>query len=179
VEAHPVGVDERSRVLIPRGEVVAIHLTAHAGAAMRSVERAAAVVGAGLVGDRYATREGTYSQVPSPGGGREVTLFEAEVLDALKREHQIELAPAEHRRNITTRGLDLHGLIGQRFRIGDVLLEGVRECTPCAYLQQHTGKAVLQPLVGRGGLRANVLEGGMLRRGDVVAPVTQPASARR
>jgi MOSC domain-containing protein YiiM len=179
VEAHSVGVDERSSVLNRCGEVVAIHLTAHAGAAMRSVESAEAVVGEGLVGDRYATRQGTYSQVPSPGGGREVTLFEAEVLDALKRDHQIEFAPAEHRRNITTRGLDLHSLIGQRFRVGDVLLEGIRECTPCAYLQQHTGKAVLEPLVGCGGLRANVLEGGTLRRGDVVAAVVQRASALR
>ncbi len=146
---------------------------------MRSVASAVAVVGDGLVGDRYATHQGTYSQTPSPGGGREVTLFEVEVLDALKREHQIEFAPAEHRRNITTRGLDLHSLIGQRFRVGEALLVGIRECTPCAYLQEHTGKAVLEPLVGRGGLRANVLEGGTLRRGDVVAAVAEPADALR
>ena len=146
---------------------------------MRSVESAEAVVGEGLVGDRYATRQGTYSLVPSAGGGREVTLFEVEVLEALKRERQIEFAPAEHRRNITTRGLELHRLIGQRFRVGDVLLEGIRECTPCAYLQQHTGKPVLEPLVGRGGLRANVLQSGTLRRGDVVAPVAEPAGAVR
>ncbi len=144
---------------------------------MRSVDSVDAVVGEGLVGDRYATRQGTYSQVPSPGGGREVTLFEEEVLDALRRDHRIELAPAEHRRNITTRGLELHDLIGRRFRVGDVLLEGVRECTPCVYLQEHTGKAVLEPLVGRGGLRANVLEGGTLHRGDVVVPVAEPAVA--
>jgi MOSC domain-containing protein YiiM len=123
----------------------------------------------GLLGDRYAEGVGFYSARPTDPGAREVTLFEAEVLDLLGREYAIELSAAEHRRNLTVRGIRLDGLIGQRFRVGDVILEGVRDCPPCEHLQQLTGKSVLQPLASRGGLRARVLHGGTVRIGDQVA----------
>ena len=68
------------------------------------------------------------------------------------------------------------GLLGHRFRVGDVLLEGVKDCPPCEHLEQLVGKPVLRPLVGWGGLRARVLEGGTIRLGDVIA---QEASVAR
>ena len=96
----------------------------------------------------------------------EVTLFEAEVLDALQQEHGIAFAASEHRRNLTTRDVRLDDLVGQRFRIGDVVLEYVKDCPPCEHLEQVTGKPVLKPLLNRGGIRARVVIGGMLRVGD-------------
>jgi MOSC domain-containing protein YiiM len=158
-------------------EVVAIHLVDRAGEPMRAVDQAELVAGLGLVGDRYAAGRGTYSQTPSPGGGRQVTLFEAEVLDQLARELGIQLSAAEHRRNITTRGVRLDSLLGRRFRIGPVLCEGVRPCTPCDYLQRLVGKPVLAPLADRGGLRANVLEGGLICRGDPIVLAAAPSTA--
>jgi MOSC domain-containing protein YiiM len=126
----------------------------------------AGVAGRGLEGDRYSTRQGHYSERPSPGGGRELTLIEGEVLEALAAERGIELAPHECRRNVVTRGVHLNDLVGRRFRLGSLLCEGVRLCEPCAYLEGLTGKPVNEPLVHRGGLRANILEGGTLRIGD-------------
>src|SRR5205807_10522380 len=113
--------------------------------------------------DRYFEGVGFYSARPTEPGAREVTLFEAEVLDLLANEHHLELSAAEHRRHLTTRGVRLDDLLGQRFRVGEVLLEGVLDCPPCAHLQSLVGKPVLQPLVNRGGLRARVLEGGTIR----------------
>jgi MOSC domain-containing protein YiiM len=127
-----------------------------------------AVPGRGLTGDRYARGVGFYSGMPTDPGAREVTLFEAEVLDSLRDDHGIAFNAAEHRRNVTTRGVRLAELVGRRFFIGDVELEGVRDCPPCDHLQQITGKAVLQPLVGRGGLRARVVRGGQLRVNDPI-----------
>jgi MOSC domain-containing protein YiiM len=148
--------------------VEAICIAAAAGAPMQTPSAVEAIVGVGLAGDRYAARIGFYSPRPTDPGAREVTLFEAEVLDHLLSEYSIALSAAEHRRNLTLRGVRLGALIGQRFRVGDVLLEGIKDCPPCEHLEQLVGKAVLRPLVNRGGLRARVLEGGTIHIGDSV-----------
>lgn len=150
------------------GRVEAICIAPAAGAPMQLLTEVEAAPGLGLTGDRYANGIGFYSPRPTDPGAREVTLFEAEVLDWLKAEHGIELSAAEHRRNVTVRGVRLSELLGQRFSIGDVVLEGVKDCPPCDHLQGLVGKAVLEPLVHRGGLRARVLQGGTLRVGDAV-----------
>lgn len=136
---------------------------------MQALSEVQATPGAGLAGDRYALGIGYYSPRPTDPGAREVTLFEAEVLDWLTAEHAIAFSPTEHRRNLTTRGVSLPSLLGRRFRIGEVVLEGVKDCPPCTHLEGLVHKAVLQPLTGRGGLRARVVEGGLLRVGDAIA----------
>ncbi len=150
--------------------VAAIFTAGGAGQPMTPIDEAVGVAGRGLEGDRYHDRTGYYSDRPSPGGGRELTLIEAEVLESLAAEHGIELATSECRRNVVTRGARLHELIGTRFRVGALLCEGVRICEPCAYLEQLTGKPVNEPLVHRGGRRANILEGGTIRIGDQIEP---------
>jgi hypothetical protein len=149
------------------GTVEAIHISSKAGEPLESLGEVEAVAGVGLAGDRYF-KGGFYSLVPTEAGAREVTLFEAEVLDYLSSDHGIELDAAEHRRNLTTRGVRLISLVGCRFRIGEALLEGIKECTRCDRLQSLVGKPVLKPLVGLGGLRARVTAGGMIRVGDTI-----------
>lgn len=160
------------------GRVEAICIAPAASAPMQLLAEVEATPGVGLAGDRYASGTGFYSPRPTDPGAREVTLFEAEVLDWLKAEHGIELSAAEHRRNVTVRGVRLSQLLGQRFSIGDVVLEGVKDCPPCDHLQGLVRKAVLEPLVHRGGLRARVLQGGTLRVGDAVELSATAYSAR-
>jgi MOSC domain-containing protein YiiM len=159
------------------GRVEAICIAPAASVPMQDVTSIDAVVGVGLVGDRYAEGIGFYSPRPTDPGAREVTLFEAEVLDLLRAEHGIEFAPSEHRRNVTVRGVKLGELLGERFGVGEVVLEGVKDCPPCEHLQQLVGKPVLQPLVNRGGLRARIIVGGTLRVGDSVS-VERPGERR-
>jgi len=149
-------------------KIEAICIAPTASVAMQDVASVEAVVGIGLVGDRYAEGIGFYSPRPTDPGAREVTLFEAEVLEGLLREHGIHLSASEHRRNLTVRGVKLNELLGQRFSVGEVVLEGVKDCPPCEHLVQLTGKPVLQPLVNLGGLRARIVVGGTLRVGDSV-----------
>jgi MOSC domain len=151
------------------GRLEGICIAAAASAPMRTLESAELVAGVGIVGDRYAAGVGFYSPRPTEPGAREVTLIEAEALDWVASEHNITLQPSQHRRNLTTRGIRLGELLGQRFRVGSVLLEGVKDCPPCEHLEQLAGKSVLKPLVDRGGLRARVVEGGTIRVGDAVA----------
>jgi MOSC domain-containing protein YiiM len=62
--------------------------------------------------------------------------------------------------------VDLDALIGKEFRIGRVRCMGVRRADPCAYLEGLLGKPVLAALVGKAGLRADILEDGEIAVGD-------------
>ena len=150
------------------GRVEHIHLTDGEGRPMRSATEVRAVAGVGLEGDRYASGSGRYSD--DPGAGRQLTLVEAEVLDSLRAEHDIDLAPGSTRRNLTTRGIRLNDLVGRRFTIGDVVCEAMRLCEPCQHLTDLIGQPVLEPLAHRGGLRADIVTGGVIRVGDEIRP---------
>jgi hypothetical protein len=144
------------------GTVAAILLAPDAAAPLSRVGEAEALAGRGLAGDRYAAARGTFS---GPGRGYELTLVEADVLDA------IHLAWEEARRNIVTTGISLNGLVGRRFRIGAVECVGRRLAEPCAHLEKLARPGLLRPLVHRGGLRADIVEGGVIRLGDEIQAV--------
>jgi MOSC domain len=147
------------------GVVELVAVAVEAEGQMRTVPSAEALAGRGLWGDRYARGAGTFSD-PS-GRGYDLTLVEVEALEELAA-RGVDLAPADARRNLVVRGVALDGLIGQRFRVGEVECFGQRRCEPCAHLERLTQPGVLRGLVHRGGLRADVLLGGEIRVGDDV-----------
>lgn len=152
---------------MPSGSVLAIHIARAASQPMASLAEALAVAGRGLDGDRYAAGTGFYSNKPEPG--RHVTLIAAEALRDLERAAGIRLEPGEHRRNLVTAGVDLEALIGREFQVGHVRLYGVKPCVPCVRIAELTGRPdLLQALVGRGGLRTEIVRGGVIRVGDPV-----------
>ncbi len=146
------------------GTVEYIHIASEASKPMVALDRSIVVAGKGIEGDRYFYKTGTYSDRPAPG--RHLTLIEYEVLEDIAQALSLSLLPHESRRNITTRGIELNPLVGKKVQIGEVIVEVIRFCDPCAYLQQLLGKPVLQPLVDRAGLRCDVLTGGEMRVGD-------------
>jgi MOSC domain-containing protein YiiM len=148
------------------GELTHIHIAERGGAPMQPLAFAKLIAGVGIEGDRYATGRGHYSKAPR--ADRQVTLIEMETLEALARDHGIALLPDETRRNLTTREVPLNHLVGRRFRVGAVLLRGARLNVPCRYLEQVTGKPVYAPLIHRSGLNCEIIEGGVVRTGDVL-----------
>lgn len=151
------------------GRLLSIHTTPKASAPMVEHQEARLVAGHGIEGDRYALGTGTYSPKPQPE--RQVTLIEAETLEALKRDHGLDLLPEEHRRNLTVRGVPLNHLVGQRFRVGGVVLEGIRLNVPCQYLDDLLGRRLFKPLTNRSGLNCIIVEGGVIRPGDALRPM--------
>jgi MOSC domain-containing protein YiiM len=149
-----------------KGTVEAIYIAAAAAVPVQAVDQATAIPGAGLEGDRYALKVGTFSK-PLPD--REVTLIEAEAIEAILREYQIDLAAGDARRNIVTRNVPLNHLVGRDFVIGEVRIHGIRLCEPCEHLQKLTGKPVIKGLLHRGGLRAQILTQGTIRVGDEIS----------
>lgn len=150
------------------GTVEGIWLAADPAGSPQPREQARFLAGLGPVGDRNFRLEGG----PIRADGDEscdLTLIEAEALEALAAETAIELSAAASRRNLLTRGIRLNGLVGKRFRVGEVVAVGAEPCHPCRYLERLTQPGVLKGLARRGGLRADVLESGDVAVGDAIA----------
>jgi MOSC domain-containing protein YiiM len=144
------------------GQVEAIFISAEKGVLPQPVDAVRAIAGKGLEGNRYFDL------------GRpetELTLIEAEVLEALKVEQGIELDGAASRRNVLTRGVRLNDLVGRRFRVGELECRGIELCEPCTHLESMTQPGIIKGLVHRAGLNAEILVGGELRPGDPVVPL--------
>ena len=143
------------------GTVESIWVAPRAGEPAQALEQVRALAGRGLDGDRHVTGSGTF---PSGLPGSALTLIEAEVCDSFDP----PLSADEHRRNVTTRGIELNRLVGHMFAIGAVRCRGMRLCEPCTVVQRYASRPVLRELVHRGGLRADILEGGEIKVGDEV-----------
>jgi MOSC domain-containing protein YiiM len=102
----------------------------------------------------------------SPDSPRQVLLVDSETLEAMN------LSPGIIRENITTRGLNVNGLeIGQKLRIGEAHLEVSAVCTPCDQLEKIR-PGLRREIWGRRGMLCRVIEGGMIRRGDLIERVS-------
>ena len=142
------------------GLVEALVLAPAAAAPVTPVEKAVAIAGQGLQGDRYANGTGTFA---SGRPGSALTLIDAAVLDTFGSD-------LDHRRNVVVRGTDLNALVGRDFTLGEARCRGRRLCEPCAHLDCLNGGDILRPLVHRGGLCADVIAGGTIRVGDQLTP---------
>lgn len=151
------------------GTLVGIYTTAAASEPLTPATEVRAIQGVGLEGDRYSSETGTYSNRPGPH--RQVTLIEREVIAAVNAESGVQLGEHETRRNLVTEGVPLLHLIGRAFRIGDVVFRGIKSCPPCAHLETLTRPGVRAALENRGGLRAEIVQGGTLRIGDEITAV--------
>jgi MOSC domain-containing protein YiiM len=140
------------------------------GLAMRRRTRALSIPGVGLDGDRYATGNGYWSGDTKVS--RDLTLIEAEAIEEVAAEIGSGLTFEDLRRNIVTRDVRLNDLVGKRFWIGSVLVEGTSLCEPCAHLARLARQPILRPFVHRGGLRANILTVGDIEAG---APIVLTA----
>jgi len=135
--------------------VEAIHLGAARVPELWTVDSVLAVAGKGLEGDRHFHEEGARP-------GQAITLVAAEEVET------VGLAPGETRRQLTVRGVDLNGLVGKRFRVGEVECLGVELCEPCAHLQEMTRPGIIKELAHRAGINADIVVGGTIRVGDEV-----------
>ena len=147
-----------------KGNVVSINIAPKGGEATTPADEVRAFAGRGLEGDRYFSEQGTFSD--TPGGGRQVTLIEAEAIDDVVRDSGRSLEYKDARRNIVTRGVALNDLVGEEFLVGDVRMLGVRLCEPCNH--SFPDGNVKKALVHRGGLRADILSDGVIRTGDII-----------
>ena len=147
-------------------KVAAIFITPNPGESLTSVKSIRAIVGRGVEGDRNFKNAGTLSK--KSGNDRDITLIEAEAIEALARDYGIELGAHESRRNVLTRGVALNHLVGKEFQVGAVRLLGTQLCEPCGHLEKLTRKGVRAGLIHRGGLCARIVTEGEIQVGDAI-----------
>lgn len=123
--------------------------------------------GNGIVGDRFFSRS---TQHPE----RNITLIEAEAVEAVAAELALPIPVSAPRRNVVTRGLRLNELVGCTFTVGPVTLRGIELCEPCVVLGRQletatcSRDAIIRAFLRRGGLRATIVTSGVIREGDVI-----------
>jgi len=138
------------------------------GGEMMPVNEVRIVAGKGIVGDRHFSRQGY--------AGQNLTLIEAEEIEAFNSRTGMRLSLTDPRRSIVTRGVRLNDLLGRDFSIGPVRVKGVELCEPCGKLARYlaasgmTQKEFVRQFAGRCGLRADVVSDGVIRVGDAVQP---------
>ena len=123
--------------------------------------------GQGIVGDRF------YGHGPDFDG--HVTFFSWELLQQLRNQRgEPDLSPSGLRRNVLIEGVPLNGLIGVEFSIAGIRFRGAKHCAPCRWMDVAYGPGTLHFLKGRGGLRAQALSSGRLRRGPATLITAKP-----
>ncbi|MFW5973935.1 MAG: MOSC domain-containing protein [Natrialbaceae archaeon] len=161
--------DEDGREMSRTGSVESIHVSPETGGDPVPRDSVEAVAGRGLSGDRYYEGEGIYNEQEDLEPS-DVTLIEAEALAAARDEYEVDLGAGAHRRNITTRNVALNHLVGERFHIGAVVLEGTGLCEPCGYMQSLADQPdAVAALTHRGGLDARIVESGRISVGDDIS----------
>lgn len=127
----------------------------------------------GLEGDYNVYRHDEAHDDPAMA----ILIMPLETLNELDREGW-PVRPGDVGENITTAGLPYDAFApGTRFRVGDVLLEISKPCTPCdnlyrlPYVGAERGPAFLKATLGRRGWYARVLREGTVRTNDRVERV--------
>lgn len=134
-------------------------------------ESVLAIAGTGIEGDRYFGR--------NDAPGQNLTLVEAEEIEAFLAELGRPADLSITRRNLVTRGVRLNALLGREFSIGAVRLRGIELCEPCNSLgkalagPELDAASVVRRLTHRAGLRADILSSGEIVRGAQLRVVTE------
>ena len=148
------------------GCIVEINLAPDLGRSMTTQEKAEALPGRGLFGDRKCKTKIVKDTVYK----RQITFIEIEQIHRFNDFYGFEMKPSETRRNVVTQGIDLNQLVAREFTVGGVQMRGTELCEPCKYLQDLTGLPVVDGYLNRGGLCAEILNHGYIYTGDKIEP---------
>lgn len=122
------------------------------------VEEIHCVAGRGIEGDRF------FDYKPDYKG--QITFFSWEVYEQLCEQLQVNhIGPEVFRRNVIVEGVNLNDLVGEIFEIQGVQFQGIEECRPCYWMDEAVSLGAELAMKGKGGLRAQILSSGMLRKG--------------
>jgi MOSC domain-containing protein YiiM len=152
-------------------EVINIFISQDKGKPMQSLDYVEALTGLGLAGDRYALRNGTWAKNPQK---RQVSFIAIEAIEEANKQLDVPFLPEETRRNIVLKGVDVNSLVGKIFKFGSVVFKGTELCDPCDHPSRLIGKKNFKETFdNRGGLRAEVLFGGMITIGEMTLQIIE------
>ena len=143
------------------GKLIGIYLGAHKGASKTAVPGAELIAGHGVKGDSHAGLK----------PHRQISLFESEVLEAVKAEG-LSLSAAELSVNLLIENIRLEALTpGSRLQIGTATIEITEARKPCGALTK-IDKRLPKRLYRNLGVFGRIITGGTVRPGDPIEIVT-------
>ena len=113
----------------------------------------------GVVGDRH------FDEFNDPYC--QLSLIESENIDFYNSKYNLNIPYVDFRRNIITKGIRLNDLIGKKFLVGNVKVEGIDLCRPCRHLTEILSQQnILKEFLRKGGLRCQILSSSIINVGD-------------
>ena len=115
----------------------------------------------GVIGDRhFKDFNDPYCQL---------SLIESENIDYYNLKYGLNISSVNFRRNVVTKGVRLHELVGKNLQVGNVELEGVDLCRPCRHLSEVLNQNnILKEFIRKGGLRCQILSSSTINIGDEI-----------
>ena len=128
---------------------------------IEEVESIEVLANKGIIGDRhFDDYNDPYCQL---------TLIESENIDFYNAKFGLKIPYIDFRRNIVTKGIKLNKLVGVKFKIGDVNVEGIDLCRPCKHLTEVLNQQnILKEFLRKGGLRCQILSSSTISVGDQI-----------
>ena len=139
-------------------EIISIHVVRKRNAAAEPCNHVTVRSNFGIVGD-YRSDKFQIGQI---------TLVEAEIIDAMSRKLGYNILDGASRRQIMVKGITLNELIGRNLRMGQILVRVEDKCNPCKNMETKIGPGDKDAMNDKGGIRCRIIEGGELHVGDKI-----------
>ena len=142
-------------------EVYKIGITNNNNQKIKEVNSIEVLANQGIIGDRHFKEfNDPYSQL---------SLIESENIDYYNIKYGLDIPYIDFRRNIITKGIRLNDLIGKKFLVGEVELEGIDLCRPCRHLCELLDQDnIIKEFLRRGGLRCQILSSSSIEIGNKI-----------
>ena len=128
---------------------------------INKVESIEVIADKGIVGDRhFKDFNDPYCQL---------SLIESENIDYYNLKYGLKISYVDFRRNVVTKGIQLNDLVGKKFLIGKVKVEGIDLCRPCRDLTEILDQDnIIKEFLRKGGLRCQILSTSKINVGDEI-----------
>jgi MOSC domain-containing protein YiiM len=128
---------------------------------IREVNSIEVLANQGIIGDRH------FKEFNDPYN--QLSLIESENIDYYNIKYGLNIPYIDFRRNIITKGIRLNDLIGKKFLVGEVELEGIDLCRPCRHLCELLDQDnIIKEFLRRGGLRCQILSSSSIEIGNKI-----------
>ena len=142
-------------------EVFKIGITDKNNQQIKEVNSIDVLANKGILGDRH------FQEFNDPFN--QLSLIESENIDYYNTKYGLNIPYKDFRRNIITKGIKLNDLVGKKFKIGKVDVEGIDLCRPCRHLCEVLNQDnIIKEFLRRGGLRCQILSSSSIEVGNKI-----------
>ena len=143
-------------------EVLKLGITEKNNQKINEVNSIEVLANKGIIGDRH------FKEFNDPYN--QLSLIESENIDFYNTKNDLNIPYVNFRRNVITKGIRLNDLVGKKFLIGSVKIEGIDLCRPCRHLNEILNQDnILKEFLRKGGLRCQILSSSIIKIGDKIS----------